>query len=117
MKADEDQAKLMRGKIGMDLAGLFAFPWVIVVMAILSGVILPVILHHGLLFWFGMALLFAGVGVALFTYARFPLYRQGKFLAWGSGAISPERRAAYRWAWRLVLIAVSIQLVLIGITR
>jgi len=108
--------QLPRGQMGRDLAGLLAYPWLMVAIAIFSAVVSPVILHHGLLFWFGTALLFAGVSSVLFLYARWPLYRQGIFFRWGSGAILPARRAAYRWAWRCALLAIFIQLVLIGLT-
>jgi hypothetical protein len=52
------------------------------------------------------------VGVSLIFYAELPLYRQRRFLTFGSRALPESRRTFYRWGYRCVLFAVALLLCL-----
>jgi len=61
---------------------------------------------------YAVALAVAGVGVTLIFYAKLPLYRQRRFLTFGSGALPESRRAFYRWGYRCAIFAVALLLCL-----
>ncbi len=61
---------------------------------------------------YAVALVVAGVGVTLIFYAKLPLYRQRRFLTFGSGALPESRRAFYRWGYRCAFFAVALLLCL-----
>ena len=61
---------------------------------------------------YAVALVVAGVGVTLIFYSKLPLYRQGRFLTFGSGALAESRRAFYRWGYRCAIFAVALLLCL-----
>lgn len=54
----------------------------------------------------------AAVGVPLIFYARIPLYRQRRFLTFGSRVLPESRRPFYRWGYRCVIFAVALLLCL-----
>ena len=108
---------LMPGRVGRDLGGLLSFPLFVGAIAIFEGVIFAAIRKYGLWLWFGMAITIAIIGIALLAYARFPLYQQKKFLSVGPNAIPEERKAAYKLAWLLVLVAILIQVLLLRLIR
>ncbi|HMO66266.1 MAG TPA: hypothetical protein PKE47_13765 [Verrucomicrobiota bacterium] len=56
----------------------------------------------------GLGLLVAGG--ALILSAKLPLYRQGRLLTFGAGAIPPSSRGRYRWGWRLSGLGVLLSL-------
>ena len=97
---------------GRDMAGCLPLT-VIALSPILAGLILPSMHGAGLWGWFGLTSLSGIVAVGLLAYARFPLYRQGKFLSVGSKELPPERLPAYRWAWRLAVLTVCVQVFLL----
>jgi hypothetical protein len=107
---------LMPEKFGNNLAGCLSFPSLFAMAIIWVAVIRPTLQQTSLWFWFGVAMVFAVVGIVLLAYARFPLYRQRRFFEFGLGAIPEDRKKAYWWAWRFALVAIIIQLILIGIT-
>jgi hypothetical protein len=59
---------------------------------------------------FGLAI--ASVGVYLILYAKLPLYRQRRFLTFGSRALPESRRTFYRWGYRCVFFAAALLLCL-----
>lgn len=61
---------------------------------------------------YGIGLVLAAVGIALIFYAKLPLYRQRRFLTFGSRALPEGRRPFYRWGYRCVLFAVALLLCL-----
>lgn len=102
--------------IGKDMAG--CLPMTAIAFAgVLSGFILPSMQGRGLWGWFVASLVSGIIAVALLAYARFPLYRQGKFLSIGPKELPPKRLPAYRWAWRLIILAVCVQVFLLLKTR
>jgi hypothetical protein len=63
--------------------------------------------------WFyAIGLAVAAVGVSLIFYAKLPLYRQRRFLTFGSRALPESSRLIYRWGYRCVLFAVALLLCL-----
>jgi hypothetical protein len=56
-------------------------------------------------------LLFSGAGLIL--YAKFPLYRSGRFFTFGIGSIPQGLKGFYRWGWRIFLIGVALSLCLL----
>jgi hypothetical protein len=65
------------------------------------------------LWCYGLGLAVATVGVSLVFYAKLPLYRQRRFLTFGSRALPEGRRSFYRWGYRCVLFAVALFLCLL----
>ena len=64
--------------------------------------------------WFyGIGLAAATVGVTLIFYAKLPLYRQRRFFTFGSRALPEGRRAFYRWGYGCVIFAVALLLCLL----
>ncbi|MCL5096759.1 MAG: hypothetical protein M1608_04370 [Candidatus Omnitrophica bacterium] len=61
---------------------------------------------------YGIGLAVAEVGVSLIFYAKLPLYRQRRFLTFGSRALPDSSRPFYRWGYRCVLFAVVLLLCL-----
>ena len=61
---------------------------------------------------YGVGLFAAAVGVSLIFYAKLPLYRQRRFLTFGSRALPDSSRLFYRWGYRCVLFAVTLLLCL-----
>jgi hypothetical protein len=61
---------------------------------------------------YGIGLVVAAVGASLIFYAKLPLYRQRRFLTFGSRALPESSRPFYRWGYRCVLFAVALLLCL-----
>jgi hypothetical protein len=61
---------------------------------------------------YGIGLAVAVVGASLIFYAKLPLYRQRRFLTFGSRALPESSRSFYRWGYRCVLLAVALLLCL-----
>ena len=61
---------------------------------------------------YAISLAVAGVGVSLVFYAKLPLYRQRRFLTFGSRALPESSRSFYRWGYRCILFAVALLLCL-----
>jgi hypothetical protein len=53
---------------------------------------------------------FALGGVVLLFFARLPLYRQRRFLAFGSKLLDEPHRRLYRWAYRFICLGVLLLL-------
>src|SRR5262245_47797524 len=62
---------------------------------------------------YGIGLAVAAAGASLIFYAKVPLYRQRRFLTFGSGAMPESRRPFYRWGYRCVCFAVALLLCLL----
>jgi hypothetical protein len=65
--------------------------------------------------WIAMGL--AVVGILLLFLARLPLYRQGRFLTFGSRALPEWHRKVYRIAYGFIGISVILMLALLAILR
>jgi hypothetical protein len=64
--------------------------------------------------WFfvaSFALLIVGGG--LIIYAKFPVYRSGRFFTFGVKSVPEHLRAVYRWGWRVFLLGVVLALCLL----
>jgi hypothetical protein len=57
---------------------------------------------------YGVGLFIAAVGILLIFCAKLPLYRQRRFLTFGSRALPDSSRSFYRWGYRCVLFAVAL---------
>jgi hypothetical protein len=53
------------------------------------------------------------LGGSLIGYAKFPVYRSGRFFTFGLGSIPENLRIFYRWGWRLFLLGVGLSLCLL----
>lgn len=65
--------------------------------------------------WF--TILLYGVGLALFVIAKLSLYRQGRWLSWGSAHMSPRYRRMYRIGYCLMGLGFLFHLALAIDTR
>jgi len=102
--------------IGRDTGGLLhvmSLP----LIGILSALILPSMHGRGLWAWFGVSIITGLVAVGLLAYARLPLYRQGKFLSMGPKELEPDRLPIYKWAWRLIVFTVCLQVFLLMMVK
>jgi hypothetical protein len=61
---------------------------------------------------YGIGLAVAAVGIFLIFYAKLPLYRQRRFLTFGTRALPESRRGFYCWGYRCVFLAVALLLCL-----
>ena len=64
--------------------------------------------------WFfvaSFALMFAGGG--LIGYAKFPVYRSGRFFTFGLKSVPEHLMRHYRWGWRVFLFGVVLSLCLL----
>jgi len=52
-------------------------------------------------------------GAALIVYAKFPVYRSGRFFTLGVKSVPEQRAGCYCWAWRIVLFGVVLSLCLL----
>ena len=59
----------------------------------------------------------ATLGVSLIFYAKLPLYRQGRFLTFGSRGLPEERRPFYRWGYRCGIVGAGLLACLLFSTR
>jgi hypothetical protein len=62
---------------------------------------------------YGIGLTVSAVGVSLIFCAKIPLYREGRFFTFGSGALPESRRAFYRWGYRCCIFAFALLLCLL----
>jgi len=53
------------------------------------------------------------VGGALIAYAKLPVYRAGRFFAFGLKSVPAHLRSFYRWGWRVFLFGVVLALCLL----
>lgn len=59
---------------------------------------------------YGIALTIALFGIVMIFYSKIPLYRQGRFLTFGSRALPEGRRSFYLWGYRCALFAILLLL-------
>jgi hypothetical protein len=57
----------------------------------------------------------AVVGVALFLVAKLSVLRKNELWSWGSGALAPHYRLAYRAGWGLLVAAVLMLVALAAV--
>jgi hypothetical protein len=83
----------------------------VVVVAVLTSQVLDFFsrLSGELWIWFyGIALGIALFGVCLIFYAKLPLYRERRFLTFGSGALPESRRSFYGRGYGCAVFAVVL---------
>ncbi len=68
--------------------------------------------HWIALFATSFALMF--VGGCLIGGAKIPVYRSGRFFAFGLKSVPEPLRGSYRWGWRLFLFGAGLALWLAG---
>ena len=52
-------------------------------------------------------------GAALIVYAKFPVYRSGRFFTFGVKSVPEHLTGYYRWGWRVFLFGVVLSLCLL----
>ncbi len=52
------------------------------------------------------------LGGALIGYAKFPVYRSGRFLTFGVKSVPGQLQGFYRWGWRVFVFGVLLSLCL-----
>ncbi len=52
-------------------------------------------------------------GAALIVYAKFPVYRSGRFFTFGVKSVPEHLAGYYRWGWRVFLFGVVLSLCLL----
>jgi hypothetical protein len=64
--------------------------------------------------WFFVAsIVLLIVGGGLIGYAKFPVYRSGRFFTFGVRSVPERLRGFYRWGWRAFLFGVVLSLCLL----
>jgi len=98
------------------LFGLQILPFVVLLVA---GTVLAALARakQGDPFLLYLALGLAGAGLILLFMAKLPLYRQGRFLTFGSKLLPANRRRLYRVACALIGLSAIIMLVLLAALR
>jgi hypothetical protein len=97
-----------------DIAFLFGFYFIIPIIIVASGMLLPLLAHFksgDLVGTFYSALVLGAVGTILLFFARLPLYRKRQFLTFGPSQLSGIHRKIYWLAY--LFIAVSILLLVL----
>jgi len=97
-----------------DIAFLFGFFFIIPIIVVASGMLLPLLSHFksgDLVGVFYSALALGAVGTVLLFFARLPLYRKRLFLTFGPGQLDGIHRRLY-WAAYL-FVAVSVLLLVL----
>lgn len=99
------------GILGLQLAPVLVF--------LLAGGLVPAMVNarQGDLTLFRVAAAFAVIGVALLFFAKLPLYRQGKYLTFGSKALPRGRRKVYRIAYLFIGAGLLLMLLLLAVLR
>jgi hypothetical protein len=64
-----------------------------------------------------IAAILAAVGIVLLFLARLPLYRQGRYFAFGSKALPAGHRKVYRIAYDFIGVSVAMMLALLAVLR
>ena len=79
----------------------FAFAFGVPMVALAVGMFLPISVRarEGDLTLFWIALASALVGITLLILAKLPLYRQGRYFAFGPRALPEKHRTVYRIAY------------------
>ncbi len=62
---------------------------------------------------FVVSFAFLIAGGSLIFYAKFPLYRSGRFFTFGVKSVPEHLKRSYRWGWRLFLFGIVISLCLL----
>jgi len=52
-------------------------------------------------------------GGGFIGYAKFPVYRSGRFFTFGAKSVPEHLRGFYRWGWRVFLFGVLVSLCLL----
>lgn len=97
-----------------DIGCLFFFYFAFPIIAILSGMLLPLIARFksgNVIGIFYSALALGVLGTVLLFFARLPLYRKRQFLTFGPGQLSGIHRRLYWLAY--LFVAVSILLLVL----
>ena len=112
----ERKQKLSDWYIPGDWLLLMGFYFVFLPVALFSGMFLP-LLHEarrsGDSTLVILALLLGTIGTVLLFFARLPLYRQRRFLAFGPRELDAKHRALYRRAYGIIGASIVLLLLLV----
>ena len=84
--------------------------------ALLASLVIPFFTRLTGTAWiwcYGIGLIVALLGVLMVFHAKLPLYRQRRFVTFGSRALPEGRRSSYRWGYRCVIFAIALLLCLL----
>jgi hypothetical protein len=93
--------------------------WGFMIVAIIAGLASQVLMFFMRLsgtpwIWFLVAsFVLITVGSGLICYAKFPVYRSGRFLTFGVKSVPEHLAGHYRWGWRVFLFGVVLGLCLL----
>src|SRR5437899_8419930 len=62
------------------------------------------------LWFFAASFAFMILGGGLIAYAKFPVYRSGRFFTFGLKTVPQHLQGFYRWGWRVFLFGVVLSL-------
>jgi hypothetical protein len=100
--------------IPKDWQAHLAFQFGLPAILLTVGCFVPVVVNaregDPTLLWVAVA--FAVIGIVLLFFAKLPLYRQGKYLTFGSKALPQGRRKAYRIAYIFIGAGLLLMLAL-----
>jgi len=119
-RANDPKLKRARCYFPPDLAALFGVFYIILPIALLSGLLFPLLSRFkrtGDPTLVLIALALSVIGVALLFAARLPLYRQRRFFVFGSRQLDEKHRRLYRWAYRFIGTSVLLLVLLLLILR
>jgi len=97
-----------------ELENVLNLVWVLGVplLVLLVAIIMPNVLRHpvgsGL-----MSVILCFIGFAMFSFAKFSQFRQGRYFTFGSAGMSPRDRILYRCGYTLMTLAALIALCLL----
>ena len=103
-----------------DIAFIYALPFTIICVAVLSEILLPLISRargKGDLILLYIAFVLGVVGIVLLALAKLPLYHQRRFFTFGSRALDEGHRRLYRRAYCFIVISVLLMSLLLLILR
>jgi hypothetical protein len=93
----------------------FRFPFAIILMFL--GAQIPIFFipsHATMWIWaFASSFTLMILGSILICYAKFPVYRSGRFLTFGIKSVPPHQSGYYRWGWGIFLFGVVLALFLL----
>ncbi|MBI3874440.1 MAG: hypothetical protein HY300_00405 [Verrucomicrobia bacterium] len=86
------------------------------IIGVLAGQILPFFVNLNGASWIYFFVASGALmisGGALIAYAKFPVYRNGRFFTFGAASVPDQLTGFYRWGWRLFLFGAILSLCLL----